>query len=513
MPALRVNRRVASIWQRYVAFSVLLAVLIAASCTFLGLAIVLGSDSTQNWRDSTRTLAGVDTLNSDLVAVGAAVHASVETDRPGPLRALLPELKPASAQAAQILATASTPKERAIVRRLRGAEAAIVHTWISPGIRTWGHTSASVKRQRYALLDQQIAAGQAALLAFVTAKQNEAAALGTATARTRTHVIVGATILLALALALLVVAAVQLGRLVVKPAQQLELAVSRITQGDLDTAVPVGGPREFASIAARFNVMREVLKSQRVRDEERMQSRLELASAKQEAARLESLNIVSGGVAHEFNNLLQAIVGQAELLRADIPDRARDGFEDIERAAWKAGRLARTMLLASGQGTYVQSEVPAEDVVTALDEFSPCPVEVDFVEIERKRPLVGDVAHLRQALGAVVANACEAYGHGGGTVDVRVEEQSLHAHDLARLMHSAAVPGEFVVFTIEDRGEGMSPQTVARACDPFFTTRFPGRGLGLATALGVTRGHHGAIDIASERGRGTTVRLFFPVAA
>ena len=220
---------------------------------------------------------------------------------------------------------------------------------------------------------------------------------------------------------------------------------------------------------------------------------------------------MSGGIAHEFNNLLQAIVGQAELLRSEIPDRARKGFDDIERAAWKAGRLARAMLLASGQGAYVKGEVAAVDVIAELDELDCCTVDVVFASIEPEQTLIGDLSHLRQALGAVIANACEAYGEDGGTVSVRVDSQILRAHELARLTHNAALPGVFVAFAIEDTGEGMAPETASRAFDPFFTTRFPGRGLGLATALGVVRAHHGAIDIASEPGSGTAVRLFFPV--
>jgi len=502
---------VSSIWQRYIAFSILLAVLIAASCAFLGIAVVLGSNSAKSWRGSTATIAGVDSLNADLIALETAVHAALAADRPGPIRALAPHLGQASRQAAAIFATADSPKEREIAARLRAAEQTIARTWFTPGIESWGHTSPAEKRARSELLDRQVGGGQAALLEFVTAKQEAAQTKGYADTTLRTRVLVGAAMLLALVLALIVVAAVQLGRLVVRPARELEHAVSRVTQGDLDTAVPVGGPTELASIAAKFNIMRAALKADREREEERIRARLELASAKQEAARLESLNIVSGGVAHEFNNLLQAIVGQTELLRNEIPERAQAGFEDIERAAWKAGTLARTMLLASGQGAYVKGEVAASDVLSELDELTGCSVEIVFASIDPEHTILGDVSHLRQAVGAVVANACDSYGETGGAIVVRVDWRAMHAHELARLTHNAALPGVFIVFTIEDRGEGMAPQTISRAFDPFFTTRFPGRGLGLATALGVVRGHHGAIDVASERGSGTAVRLFFPV--
>ena len=502
---------VSSIWQRYIAFSILLAVLIVASCAFLGVAVVLGSDSANSWRGSTTTIAGVDNLNSDLIAVSTAVHAAIEADNSKPLRALGGQVGPVVQKADEIFATAETRKEREIATRLRVAERALIATWFTPGAESWGHTAPREKRTRSALIDRQVGDGRAALLEFVTAKQQTAEEKGYAATTLRTRVLISAAVLLTLALALMVIAAIQLGRLVVRPARALEHAVSRVTQGDLDTAVPVGGPSELASIAAKFNVMRQALKTEREREKERTRARLELAAAKQEAARLESLNIVSGGVAHEFNNLLQAIVGQAELLRSEIPDRARKGFDDIERAAWKAGRLARAMLLASGQGAYVKGEVAAFDVIAELDDLECCTVDVVFASIEPEQTLIGDISHLRQALGAVIANACEAYGEDGGTVSIRVDSQALRAHELARLTHNAALPGVFVVFAVEDTGEGMAPETASRAFDPFFTTHFPGRGLGLATALGVVRAHHGAIDIASEPGSGTVVRLFFPV--
>jgi signal transduction histidine kinase len=511
MAGLRVAPLVSSIWQRYIAFSILLAVLIAASSAFLGVAVMLGSDSAKSWRGSTTTIAGVDSLNGDLIAVETAVHAAIDADSAGPLRALGRKVGPASQQADAIFATADTPKERTIATRLRAAERGLIRSWFATGGATWGHTTPADKRARGALLDRQVARGQAALVDFVAAKQQAAEEAGYAAATLRTRVLISAAVLLTLVLALMVLAAVQLGRLVVRPARALEQAVSRVAQGDLDSAVPVVGPSELASIAAKFNLMRDALKIERKREKDRTQSRLELAVAKQEAARLESLNIVSGGVAHEFNNLLQAIVGQAELLRGDIPERARVGFEDIERAAWKAGRLARSMLLASGQGAYVKGEVAAADVIAELDELPCCTVDVVFASIEPEQTLIGDVSHLRQAISAVIANACDAYGDDGGSITVRVDCQVLRAHELARLTHNAALPGVFVLFSIEDRGEGMTEETASRAFDPFFTTRFPGRGLGLATALGVVRGHHGAVDIRSNPGAGTVVRLFFPV--
>jgi signal transduction histidine kinase len=513
MPPVRRPRALtSSIRRRYVGFAVLTSVLIAAACGLFAYALVLGSHTTRSWRLSAKTIAGVDKLNSDLLRIDSTVQQAIDVDREAPIEALLPTLAGDDRLAQSVLASAETPAQRALVARLRRAEAAIVRSWIDPGVSSWGHTPVAEKQARQDLVDRQIMAGQKALLAFAADKQQQSVATENAASRLRAHLLAGAGGLVALVVGLMLLAAIEVRRTVVRPALALQRAVTRVAGGDLDTPVPLTGPEELATVAAEVDRMRLALHRERDREEERTQARLELAAAKQEAARLESLNIVAAGVAHDFNNLLQAIIGQTELLRASVPELAQSGFADIEAAAWQAARLARKMLVASGHGLYVRRPVAAAELATTLRETQVAGVTVSVGPAALEATLLGDEPHVRQALGSVVANASEAYGDEPGEVVVTVALRDVREDELTTVTHSAALPGTFVVFAVADQGEGMSAETLARACDPFYTTRFAGRGLGLATALGIVRAHRGALDLASTPGSGTTVRLFFPAA-
>jgi len=499
VPVIRIRRpgrAGASIGRRYVGFTVPLALLVAATCALLLAALVLSQSDTGSWRGSARTIAGVDALNRDLMDVETHLGEAIETDSRAPLSSLGPSMRYEEQRADGVLSSAETPAERAIAARLDGAEAQIIATWFTPGV-SWGHTPEAVRRARQALLHRQVSEGQALLLAFAQANEDGAAARDHAASRARTRLVLGAGVLLALALALMLAAAVVVRRLVGRPARELQEAVSRVTGGDLETPVAVDGPLELATIAEEFDSMRAALKAKRVREA---------------AARLESLNVVSGAVAHDFNNLLQAIIGELEFLRSDVPEHARGRLAEAERAAWKSARLANEMLIASGHGSYAQSPVAPAEITAGLGAYATSPARVSVEAHEEVPPLVGDRSQVRDAVGAVVANACEAYAGAPGKVTVRIGRRTLRGEELELLTHSAAGPGEFVVFAVRDGGEGMAEPTMARAFDPFFSTRFAGRGLGLAVALGVVRGHRGAIDVRSAPGGGTTVQLFFPAA-
>jgi two-component system cell cycle sensor histidine kinase/response regulator CckA len=127
-----------------------------------------------------------------------------------------------------------------------------------------------------------------------------------------------------------------------------------------------------------------------------------------------------------------------------------------------------------------------------------------------------DATQIRQVIMNLVINASEAIGDKSGVINLGTGVQSLDREFLTRsgMVASQDAPdGSYVFLEVADTGSGMSPETRARIFDPFFTTKFAGRGLGLAAVLGIVRGHKGALRIDSEPGRGTTFRIFFPVAA
>jgi CheY-like chemotaxis protein len=114
----------------------------------------------------------------------------------------------------------------------------------------------------------------------------------------------------------------------------------------------------------------------------------------------------------------------------------------------------------------------------------------------------------------LIANASDASGDRGGEVTVATSVMHADGSFLAdTFVDDQLAPGDYVCLEVSDTGAGMTPETAARIFDPFYTTKFVGRGLGLAAVLGILRGHKGAIQVESEPGRGTTLRAFFPVSA
>src|SRR6185295_4490913 len=133
-------------------------------------------------------------------------------------------------------------------------------------------------------------------------------------------------------------------------------------------------------------------------------------------------------------------------------------------------------------------------------------------ELARGLPATdADSTQLRQVVMNLVINACEAVGDGEGVIVVRTASVVVTDEDLKETHHGPeAAPGAHLCVEVADTGCGMDPATMAKVFDPFFSTKFSGRGLGLATVLGAVRGHGGALRISSEPGRGTTFRIFLP---
>jgi len=237
-----------------------------------------------------------------------------------------------------------------------------------------------------------------------------------------------------------------------------------------------------------------------------------------EAKRLESLGVLAGGVAHDFNNLLVNVLGNASLAASELAEDspARPSLRRIEAAARRGSELTRQMLAYAGKEPVslqpVNVSAAVEDTLDLLQVSIPTRVVVRQ-ELGPDLPEVaGDPSQIRQVVMNLIINAAEAIGD-AGVITVRTE--LVHLDDAAlRPMQrgSEAIPGPHLCLEVADTGAGMSAATVAKIFDPFFSTKFAGRGLGLATVLGVVRAHHGGLTVRSEPGRGTTFRVFLPCA-
>ncbi len=247
--------------------------------------------------------------------------------------------------------------------------------------------------------------------------------------------------------------------------------------------------------------------------------RLEIERHLLETQRLESLGLLAGGIAHDLNNLLTTMMGSAGLVRLGLPAGSPGiaHVDHIEAAAQQAADLARQLLAYSGKGKFVVSVADlnelAHETADLLRVSMARPISLEYQLCDSRLPIEGDVTQIRQVIMNLVVNASEALGEAGGTIDIRTRrEDRPEGQASAHPSNSHPGAGSFAVLEVADNGPGMDDHTRARIFEPFFSTKATGRGLGLAAVVGIIRGHRGAILVDSAPGRGTTFRVFLPLA-
>ncbi|TLS66714.1 response regulator [Mariprofundus erugo] len=238
----------------------------------------------------------------------------------------------------------------------------------------------------------------------------------------------------------------------------------------------------------------------------------------QHTQRLESMGVLAGGIAHDFNNILSAILGNAALASRKVisdPLDAREKLEKVVQSCDRASVLCRQMLAYSGKGKFVVRQLNLSamvEEVTHLLEVSLDKGVVIKYSLADPLPLIeADEAQMQQVVMNLVTNANEAIAGRSGVISITTGV--MHA-DLRYLMDCYGdnpVAGRFAYVEVSDAGCGMDAATQQRIFDPFFTTKFTGRGLGMSAVLGIVRGHHGALKLYSEPGKGTTFKLLLPV--
>jgi len=246
--------------------------------------------------------------------------------------------------------------------------------------------------------------------------------------------------------------------------------------------------------------------------------RLELERRLLHAQKLESLGVLAGGIAHDFNNLLQAMLGNLELaLPALLPgSEAREAVEQAAVAARRASDLTRQLLAYSGKGRFVVRSLDLSAMVRENAHLvragvpHTCAIELRLAE---GLPAVeADIGQAQQVVMNLITNAADAIGPRPGTITVTTARREGGPGALEGSLIAGVEPaGAYVAVEVADTGCGMEPATVERMFDPFFSTKGVGRGLGMSALLGIVRGHGGAITVDSAPGRGTTVRVLFPV--
>ncbi|HLA78359.1 MAG TPA: PAS domain S-box protein, partial [Vicinamibacteria bacterium] len=242
--------------------------------------------------------------------------------------------------------------------------------------------------------------------------------------------------------------------------------------------------------------------------------------ALRQAQKLESLGVLAGGVAHDFNNLLAVILGQNSLALGKLPPGhgARGNLEKAITAVNRAADLAGKMLSYSGKGHFEIKQLDLSALIREGQSLyqAAVPKNVSLVlDLPDDLPPVdADAGQIRQVLMSLILNGAEAIGEAAGTVRVTTGTAKVGALDEALWRHTGQplAPGRYVSVEVRDNGGGMDAETIPRIFDPFFSTKFVGRGLGLAATLGVVRGHQGGIRVESVPGQGSVFTLVFPLA-
>lgn len=235
--------------------------------------------------------------------------------------------------------------------------------------------------------------------------------------------------------------------------------------------------------------------------------------------KLESLGSLAGGIAHDFNNMLMAIQGNAELARQDLPQESptRLALVEIETVTRRASQLSAQMLAYAGKGRKATEPLALSKTIHGMDAILRASVSRKATlryGLEENLPLVAaDPAQIRQVVLNLVVNASEALEEKEGTIRISTGSLPCDRQALSRGRTGEDLPeGLYAYLEVSDTGCGMDAAAEDRIFDPFFSTKFAGRGLGLPAVLGIVRAHRGTILVDSAPGRGTTVRVLLPAA-
>jgi len=263
-----------------------------------------------------------------------------------------------------------------------------------------------------------------------------------------------------------------------------------------------GAPAPMATI-------RDITERKRLEEET-----AELEALLRRSQKMEAIGQLAGGVAHNFNNVLCVITGNAELVLDDLPAESplRESMEDISEAANQAARLTRQLLTFTRKHPIEPKTINLSQLMQRMHSMLTQLIGEDVIlrteTTERPGWIRVDPGQVEQVLLNLVVNARDAMPNGG---DLLIETADVSQDD-DRLFHGKDTPGDYVMVAISDTGCGMSAEVSDRIFEPFFTTKDQGEGtgLGLSTAYAIVEQNGGRIAVTSEPGKGSTFKVYFP---
>jgi len=232
----------------------------------------------------------------------------------------------------------------------------------------------------------------------------------------------------------------------------------------------------------------------------------------------ESLGVLARGMAHDFNNILTAMLGNVDVsLHEPLTPAAREAVENIRLAMIRASGLTRQMLSYAGQGTFTfeitDLNALLRDLVSLMQRSITPQAEIVLAFGDRVPLVEADATQIWQVVMNLLINASDAMASLSGTITLATAHAVPTAAEIEPYLSTAPLqPGDYAMIEVSDTGHGMDKRTIERIYDPFFTTKAMGRGLGLSACLGIVRAHNGGISVASKSGEGTRFRVLLPAA-
>ncbi|MEW6670713.1 MAG: PAS domain S-box protein [Thermodesulfobacteriota bacterium] len=236
-----------------------------------------------------------------------------------------------------------------------------------------------------------------------------------------------------------------------------------------------------------------------------------------QASKMESIGTLAGGIAHEFNNMLGIIIGNAELAKDNIPEwsPAVHSIEEIRKASLRATDIVRKLLSFARKSPSSRKPMQIRPVVEETLDLLRKTIATT-IDIRRDfscttETILADPTEIGQVLMNLCSNAAQAMVDGTGVIDVRLEAVHLDSHMADRYENIKS--GDYAILTVTDSGMGIEPSVMERIFDPYFTTKNidEGLGMGLAIVHGIVKKHDGTIAIKSSVGAGTTAKVLFPL--
>ncbi len=266
-----------------------------------------------------------------------------------------------------------------------------------------------------------------------------------------------------------------------------------------------------------LRTLQKELKEKNTRLEQEIAERTKLETQLRMAHKMKAIGTMTGGIAHEFNNILGIILGNADIAADDIPEwnPARFNIEEIRTACFRAKNVIRQLMYLCQKTELLPKPmniVPiVRDSLELIKAIVPRSVEVRCSLPDASDPVKGDPAQLHQVMLNLYNNAVQAMGEKGGILEVTLKNIRTGEVSPPHIGEPAcAVP--CVLLSVCDTGHGIDPEIRERIFDPYFTTREigEGAGLGLAIVYGIVKNHGGSITVSSEPGRGSKFHLCFP---